>query len=133
MVRAVFDTNILVSGLLHMGKPKRLLDLALEGRIEAVSSVPLVDEFRRVISREKFRLSAAEQEAMTNFVIGLSRIIELRSRFKVVRDKDYDVVINTAFDGQAAYIVSGDNHLLELKEFGRIKIVTASKMLELMG
>lgn len=132
MVRVVLDTNILISGLLYIGKPKRLLDLALEGKIEVISSIDMIDEFRRVISREKFKLSIAEQEAMTNFVIRLSHITALKSRFKVIKDKGDNMVINTAFDSHATYIVSGDTHILELKEFGKIKMVKASEMLELI-
>lgn len=130
MVRVVLDTNILISGLLYLGKPKKLLDFALKGRMDIVSSIGMVDEFKRVISREKFKLSVPEQEVLTTFIIRLSHMTSVKSGFKVVKDKDDDLVVNTAFDGKAAYIVSGDHHLLELKEFGRIKIVTASEMLE---
>jgi len=40
--------------------------------------------------------------------------------------------LRTACDGEANYIVSGDEHLLSLKEFKGIKIVTVSEMLQLM-
>lgn len=132
MIRVVLDTNILISGLLYIGKPKKLLDLAVEGKIDVISSIGMIDEFRRVIARDKFKITKPEQEIMVNFIIRLSRIIKVRSEFKVVRDRGDDIVVNTAFDGQAEYIVSGDKHLLELKEFGKTKIVKASEMLALI-
>jgi putative PIN family toxin of toxin-antitoxin system len=133
MLRVVLDTNILVSGVLYIGKPKRVIDLALSGKIEIISSAETIDEFKRVIVRDKFRLSKPEQEAKINFVIRLSRIILVKSKFKVVKDDpDDDKFIQAAYDGKARYIVSGDHHLKDLKEFAGIKIVTASQLLELV-
>lgn len=132
MVRIVLDTNILVSGLLYPGKPRRLIDLTIRGRIEAVSSIEMIDELRGVLSREKFGLSKEEQAAMIDFVIRLVSITVLKSKFKAVKDPDDDMVINTAYDGKAVYIVSGDNEVLELKQFGEIRIVKASEMLRLI-
>lgn len=67
MVRVVLDTNILVSGLLYQGKPRRLIELAIHGRIEIVSSVEMIDELKEVLSRDKFGLSKEEQLIMVDF------------------------------------------------------------------
>ena len=55
MMRVVLDTNILISGVPHVGKPARLLDLALEGRLAIVSSIQMINEFKQVIARDKFK------------------------------------------------------------------------------
>ena len=62
MIRVVLDTNILISGVLHIGKPEKLIGLAIKGELEIVSSVGVVDEFRDVIGRDKFGFSPKEQE-----------------------------------------------------------------------
>jgi len=72
MIRIVFDTNILISGLLHIGKPKKLIDLVLNRKIELVSSMQIINEFQSVISRNKFKLSKEEQELMTSLILGLA-------------------------------------------------------------
>ena len=132
MVRIVLDTNILISGLLYSGKPRKLIDLAINGRIEVVSSWEMIGELREVLARDKFGLSKTEQLEMVNFIISMSRMVVLKSRFKIVKDPDDDMVANTAYDGKVAYIVSGDKHLLELKKFSGIRIVKASEMLKLI-
>lgn len=133
MIRIVLDTNILISGLLYSGKPKRLLDLALDGRFESVSSMQMVDEFRNVITRPEFMFDGNLQEIMINFVIRFSSIVLVKSTFNVViKDPSDDIILRTAYDGKASYIVSGDHHLLEIKEFADIKIVTASQILEIL-
>lgn len=132
MLRVVLDTNILISGLLHVGKPRRVINLALNSKIEIISSVKIIDEFQRVIIRNKFKLSKFEQDEMINFVIRLSHIIFVKSKFRVVKsDPSDDIFINAAYDGNASYIVSGDKHLKDVKEFAGIKIVTAHQILEL--
>ncbi|MDE1856060.1 MAG: toxin-antitoxin system toxin component, PIN family protein, partial [Candidatus Micrarchaeota archaeon] len=66
-------------------------------------------------------------------IIRLSRITALRSRFKVVKqDPDDDIVINTALDGNAQYIVSGDKKILGLKQFSNIHMLTANEMIGLI-
>ena len=132
MVRIALDTNILVSGLLYPGKPRKLIDLAVRGKIEIVSSVEMIEELRDVLSRGKFGLDKEEQAKMVDFVVRLSHITILKSKFNVIKDDpDDDVIINTAYDGEAEYIVSGDRAVLKLKLFGKILVVKASDMLKL--
>jgi hypothetical protein len=50
----------------------------------------------------------------------------------VKEDHADDIVLRTAYDGKADYIVSGDNHLLSMREFRGIKIVTVDEMLMLL-
>jgi putative PIN family toxin of toxin-antitoxin system len=59
-----------------------------------------------------------------------ARIVQVKSRFKVVKeDPDDDIIVRTAYDGKADYIVSGDKHLLSMKEFKGIRILTVEEML----
>jgi putative PIN family toxin of toxin-antitoxin system len=47
-------------------------------------------------------------------------------------DLNDNILIETAFDGKASYLVSGDKHLLALKEFKGIRILAVGKMIELL-
>ncbi|MCP8317729.1 MAG: putative toxin-antitoxin system toxin component, PIN family [archaeon] len=133
MPKAVFDTNVLISGIVYAGKSKLLIDAILEGKITLIISMQIIREFRRVIIRDKFKLSKNQQNIITNFVLRIGNIVKVKSRFKVVKqDPNDDRILRTAHDGKADYIVSGDEHLLSLKEFRGIKIVTVSEMLELL-
>jgi predicted nucleic acid-binding protein len=63
-------------------------------------------------------------------MIASCKKIKVRSTFKVIQDDhDDDIVINTAIDGKADYIVSGDSHLLSLGRFKGIRIMTVEDML----
>jgi len=131
-LKAVFDTNVLVSGIVHAGRSKLLIDAVLEGKINLVLSKQIVQEFRRVIAREKFKLSKSQQDMLTNFVIRISDIVRVKSRFRIIdEDPNDDIILRTAYDAKAEYVVSGDEHLLSLKEFRGIKIVTINEILDL--
>jgi len=131
MPRIVFDTNVLVSGILRSGKVKTLVDAAVDGRIQLITSEEIIDEFSRVIKRPKFKLSKEQQNIFVNFVANLASVVETKSGFKVIKDDPADnIILNCAFDGKADYIVSGDEHLLKLKNFRGIKIVSPKEMME---
>lgn len=129
------DTNILVSALIAKGKPRKLIKKVEQQEVNLVLSNSLIEELSGVVKRDKFRkyvtLSNAE-----NFVVEvreLSKIIDTKSQFEVIKqDPDDNKILNAAYDGKADYIVSGDSDLLNLKEFEGIKIVTVSKMLEIL-
>lgn len=63
----------------------------------------------------------------------IARFVRVKSKFNVVtQDPDDDIVLRAAYDSRADYIVSGDEHMLALREFRGIRIVTVSEMLELL-
>jgi len=132
--RVVFDTSVLVSGIVHAGKSKLLIDAVLEEKIALVVSMPVIQEFKRVIARDKFRLSKEQQDTIVNFVLRVGNVVRVKSSFEVFReDPSDDIILRTAYDGKADYIVSGDDHLLSLKEFRGTKIVTVADMLEILS
>jgi len=58
----------------------------------------------------------------------------VRSKFRAVKDDpNDDIILRTAHDCRAKYVVSADRHLLSLGEFRGIKIVTANEMLEILS
>jgi len=138
-VRITLDTNVLVSAFIaRQGHPALLLELAVtvEG-IRLVLSEPILREFEDVLRRDEVRSRFAYTEQdVKDTVRGIRRssaIVRPKSKFRIIKDdpKD-DVVLNTAQDGNADYIVSGDNHILKLRNFKGIRIVTPSEMVKIL-
>ncbi len=133
MLRAVFDTNVLISGVVFAGRSRLLINAVLEGKLSLVLSKQIIREFRGVTARDQFKLTRNQQNTLINFVFRLGDIIEIKSNFRVVKEDPSDnIILRTAYDGKANYIVSGDGHLLALKEFKGIKIITVNEMLALL-
>ena len=133
MVVVVFDVNVLVSSLILRGKPRELWLKAVSGEFTLVLSTQIVSEFVDVISRRKFRRYVGERDVRVflGALYQTAKLTRVRSRFKAVAgDPADDLVLRTAHDGGADYVVSGDRHLLDMKMFRSIRIVTVDDMLE---
>jgi len=135
-VRFVLDTNLLVSGVIAAGLPRRLVDGAKAGEFELCTSEVLLAELLDVLSRENFvtRLSQAELTPQ-GIVDDLRRLAVVVSPTDVPRvvptDPDDDHVIAAAVAGQVDLIASGDKRdLLPMGSFQGIPIITARAAVE---
>ena len=132
-MKVVLDINILISAAIAKGKPRRLLIKGINKEFDIVASKQLLNELKEVISRPKFKLSLTEADKFVSTVKRTVKLVEINSNFKVVEeDPADDSILNVAYDSKADYIVSGDSHLLSLKKFKEIKIVTADEMLKIL-
>ena len=132
MVRAVIDTNVLVSALIYNGKPRKLI-LELFKRHTVILSRLMLVELADVAGRDKFHLTGSQVERFLSVVVKTAKIVPDNSLFKeVASDPDDDVVLNAAYTGKADYIVTGDKHLLTLNNFKKTKIVTVNQMLKIL-
>jgi len=135
MIRLVLDTNVLVSALIKRGKPRELIFKIIEGKAQLFLSKSILEEFAKVAYDPKITRYVGEKDLIDFLkIIGsLAKLVKIRSKFKVIsQDPSDDIVLRTAFDGKVDYIVSGDEHLLSLLEFRKIRIVSVSEMLDLM-
>jgi putative PIN family toxin of toxin-antitoxin system len=134
MTRTVPDTNIVISGLLWRGNPRRILDAARDGIIELFTSPVLLDELEDVLGREKFaaRLAAANvtvQDLVSGYT-ALATVIKAEAIEPVILvAPDDDAVLACALAADAEVIVSGDGDLLDLKKHKDIRILTATELL----
>jgi putative PIN family toxin of toxin-antitoxin system len=135
MLKILLDTNVLISALIKSGKPRELIFELIRKRAQLILSRNILEEFVEVVNDPNIR-KYVDEDDMIGFLraIGsMAKIIRVKSNFKIVKqDPDDDTILRTAYDGKADYIVSGDDHLLAIKRFREIKIVTVSEMLEIL-
>ncbi|MCC7080415.1 MAG: putative toxin-antitoxin system toxin component, PIN family [Burkholderiales bacterium] len=134
-MRVVLDTNTVVSALLWGGPPLRLIDMATDERIELYTTEALLAELADVLGRVKFapRLALARRNApqLLAQYSGLAQCVEPAGMGKVIAtDPDDDAVLACVLAASAALIVTRDAHLLNLKYFHRIPILSAAPALE---
>ncbi len=127
----VFDTNILILAVLSLsGVPFRCLELARERKVESVSCEEILDEFQSKLEF-KFDYAVAVAQKAVGQVRGVSRIVKIPHRLKgVSKDLKDGMVLECAVVGGATHIVTGDRrHLLPLKSYQEIAIVSAAELL----
>ena len=130
MSRVVLDTNVLVSAIISNGKSRELLKKGIENQYSIVMSDLILKELITVLRRPKFDLSEDELQRTILAQIRTAEVVKVKTKIKAVKeDPKDDMIIDTAIDGCADTIVTGDNHLLALKCFMGIKVTTVEKML----
>ena len=134
-MKVVLDTNVLVSALIKGGKPRDLFTKLAKNK-QLILSKELIEEFLDTIEDPKVAKYTSEQDVAVflNTLKKAAEVMKVKSRFRFVKeDPDDDIVVWTAYDGQADYIVSGDKHLLNLHECRGTKILTVDQMLLLLN
>lgn len=133
-MRVVADTNTIVSGLLWHGAPRQILDAARAGRIELFTTAVLLAELEDVLHSKKLEqclaLAGLKPKDLVLGYAALAIIVECAAIEPVIReDPEDDAVLGCAVAACAEAIVSGDSHLLKLKQFRNIPILTADELL----
>lgn len=127
----VLDTNVYVSALLSGGAPERVVALGRRGRIDVLVSSELNHELLHVL-RDKFRWSEARIADVRADLDEFVTWVEPTKRLTVLTGpgEPDNRVLEAALAGPADAIVTGDRHLLDLKRFRRIPILTPRLFLD---
>jgi uncharacterized protein len=127
--RVTLDSNVYLSGFVFGGKPKRVLEMAIDGEIEVAVSDPIIQEVRRHLLG-KFGWSeprAAEAvESITEFA---KHVTPTEAIDTVPTDPDDNRVLECAVSAGSQTIVTGDDDLLRLVAFRGIEIVRVADFL----
>jgi uncharacterized protein len=108
VVKAVLDTNILVSSLLTAGPPAIIVDLVADGKIIPFYSNPILQEYWDVLSRKKFNFDSAQVSRLINDIVRGGIAVEGKQfdKNKKINADDrifYDVAVEAM-----AYLITGN-------------------------
>lgn len=133
MIKVVLDTNILISAIVFGGKPRKVLEAAIKGKIHLVLTEEIIVEIRGVLEGKKFQYPSEITELIIQELEALAEIVKPKERIKVIeKDPEDNRVLECAQQEQADYIVSGDVHLLEIKEFQGTRILIPGEFLKIL-
>lgn len=132
MIRAVLDTNVLISALLFSGPPSRLVSAWQSRRLRPVVSAPILEEYLRVLAYPKFDLTYIEIHGLIE-----EEVLPFMETVRVppldmpkLRDPDDSKFIACATAAGVRWLVSGDNDLLSLHQFQSVEIVSVTAFLQ---
>lgn len=135
--RVLCDTNVLVSAFIAGGPPSRVIEAAIDGRLELVLADPVLGELERVLT-VKFGFEPERVRELRTLLIDLaSERVDAPAQAPeaITGDPDDDVILACAVAAGVQLVVSGDRrHLLPVGEHRGIRIVTPQALLaELAG
>ena len=138
-MRAVIDTNVLISGLISKaGFPAKVVDAWVARKFQPVVSEKVIEEYSTVLTRDKFSSLGTVEERLNllNMLLSFEHVVLASSQEKinVIQDDPQDnIFLECAVAGGCKLVVSGDRHLLQLKSYKNIKITTAIDFMLALG
>jgi putative PIN family toxin of toxin-antitoxin system len=129
--RIVLDTNLWISFLITKDLSK-LDNRIFTGETILIFSQELLHEFITVVSRLKFKKYFSQEEIIEilDIIDQQAIFVEVTSEIKKCRDEKDNFLLSLAVDGNADFLITGDQDLLELKAIEKTQIVTINQYLE---
>jgi putative PIN family toxin of toxin-antitoxin system len=130
VIRIVLDTNVIVSALVFGGLPRAVFELVEAEQYVLFYSQSIQAEVRRVL-QDKFDWPAPMLNEVLPVVWSTGELVVPQTEVNVVsNDPDDNRIIECALEANAYFIVSGDRHLLALRSYHSISIVSPRQLLE---
>ncbi len=134
-MKVVLDTNVIISGLLWKGPPSRILDLGKNGFFQICLTPKLLQEIEEVLHYDRLSIplimAGRQSKEIIESLEQSGTILPDPSRICIIKEDPTDnIVLGAALSHQADYIISGDKHLLQLKTFQNILILSPRQFLK---
>lgn len=123
-MRLVLDTNVLISAIVWEGEAHRLLRSLTQAQIPVFLSNHILEEVERVLARDIGWSVADIEEAIARLLFIMTLVKPQHTHHVIAADPADDNIIDCAVEAAASHIVSYDKHLLTLKEYNGIEIIT---------
>lgn len=137
--RVVLDTNVFISAsfIKISPIPNQIYQALKNQRFILVTSPSIIEEIDDVLNRDYIikhtSMTIKQRKRFIQEVINFSLLVSGNSSLQVIKaDPDDDKFLHAAIEGNADCIVSGDRHLLDLKEYEGIKMLTPKEFLQLL-
>jgi uncharacterized protein len=128
--RIIIDTNLWISFLITKDFAK-LDKIIFSGQGILVFSKELLDEFLEVAQRPKFRkyFSQTDIEDILETIEEFADLVTVKTKVEMCRDPKDNFLLSLSIDGNADFLITGDDDLLDLVSFGETNIMTISNFL----
>ena len=132
MIRVVLDTNIIISAILFGGKPRAILRLVIDRKIQASISPYILFEIKEVLYR-KFSYSLIDIAKVEDAITETFTLVHPKQRITQIKENKADNhILECATEARAGYLITGDTkHILPLRKIKKIQIVSADEFLRI--
>jgi uncharacterized protein len=131
-VRALCDTNVLVSAFIAGGPPSRVIEAAIDARLDLVLAVPVLGELQRVLAvKLGFEIERVREVSSFLTDLAVERVPPpARAPEAVTGDPADDLILACAVAAEVDVLVSGDRrHLLPVGEHRGVRIIAPQTLL----
>jgi uncharacterized protein len=133
MIRAVLDTNVIVSAALSpSGPPSQILEMADQRIVQLWLSPSILAEYREVLARIKVGVLPARARTMLNLLRAMSRSISPNKTVDISPDPDDNMFLECAEAAKAHYLVTGNSRHFPAR-WKYTRIVTPKKFIDILA
>ena len=134
-MKITVDTNTLISATFWSGSSDKIISKAEIKEIELIISNDIIEEYGEVLDYEeiqdKIKDKKLEMKRTVGKIISMSKIVVPKEKLAIVKnDPDDNIILECAKAGNVDFIISNDKHLLKLKKFENIPILTPDEFVE---
>lgn len=132
-MKAVLDTNVLISAVISTGTSHEVLVEGFEGSYTVVVSPETIQEFEDTLLKypDKFGMSPKEVERERETVEYFAEFVTPETALDVVDEDESDnMFLEAAVSADADYLISGDPHLLKIGEYRGTEILPPDEFVE---
>lgn len=131
-MKITVDTNILISATFWYGDSFRILERVENKEIELVLSNEIIREYEEVLAyaeiQEKIQGKQLTMKQTVQKIQTMTTLVHPSEKVNIIKDDpDDNAVLECALEGKVKHIITNDKHLLKLKEFREIKIITPAE------
>lgn len=131
-MKVVIDTNVFISGIFWEGNySSQIIEAWKNKKFTLITSITIIEELINTLRNFKKNMPEEMIKEWEDTIIRNSEIIQISSKIHIVtEDPDDDKFIETAIKGNADFIITQDKHLLKIKDYQEIIILTPKEFLE---
>ena len=134
-MKVTVDTNILISATFWSGSSDKIISKAEKKEIELIISNDIIEEYIEVLDykeiQNKIKDKKLEMKRTVGKIISMSKIVVPKEKLAIVKnDPDDNIILECAKAGNVDCVISNDKHLLKLKKFENIPILTPDEFVE---
>ncbi len=130
-MKAVIDTNVLISGIFFTGPPSIVLQSCQNGTIDLHVSTEILEEYYRVAEELSQKFRNVNLKPVLDFIAERAIVIDSPTlQEKVCSDPDDDKFFACAIAGRAKLIRSGDKSLLRASGYRGILVIRPKSFVE---
>ena len=131
-MKIVFDTNIYISAfVIPGGNAEKAYLYAIDGDFELCTSVAILTELARKLD-EKFGWEKQKIDQIVTSISNLATVFKTTPWIEVVSDDPDNRILECAIKADANFLVTGDKHLLKLRNYGNFEIIKLSTFLTIL-
>jgi putative PIN family toxin of toxin-antitoxin system len=131
-MKAILDTNVLVSGIFFKGPPHDILVEWKKGKFKLVVSHEILDEYRRIVDDLSDKFPNIDiTEIMEKIALNCEVTFSIVLRESICDDPDDDKFFAAAIASKSKIIISGDKHLLNKSGYSGIMVVKPAEFIRI--